>query len=477
MSLFAACRAPPPQPVVDAPPPPRRRASSSGRTRSLDESSAAAKAPPAATSPGISRVDVLCECLSLYAVLTGAAWVVARRWLGWTHAECLALRRLRAGDPLALDPGGRALRLPFAAVSTVAVLRTCWRHREPAPLAVAHAAALCAAQLCGLAWAVAVSCLGAKKRELKWLLRAHEFGGEPAAALLLALASLVRRAAVHRPWRRPARFRGVKRKMGYTAGSLVPLSIVLSWDFWRGRGEDEGAAVGAADGLAVGAADGKDEGAAVGAPLGRADGSEVEGIGVGSMVGSALGAALGAALGSELGLADGLADGLAVGAADGVDDGAADGVDEGAALGAADGKDEGAAVGAADGLALGAALGKELGLELGAPLGNEDGQEEGDGVGTCASASDQQKIAQRSHREVALTLLRAGAAITALRAAWITPENKALHDYMIDVLHDGGWNARVERHRRPLMSILSNLALPHDALRVVLSFWSPPGGR
>ena len=81
------------------------------------------------------------------------------------------------------------------------------------------------------------------------------------------------------------------------------------------------------------------------------------------------------------------------------------------------------------------------------------------------------------HREVALTLLRAGAAITVLRAEWITPENSALHNYMVDIIHDGGWNARVERHRRPLMSILSNLAVPHDALRVVLSFWSPPGGR
>ena len=80
-------------------------------------------------------------------------------------------------------------------------------------------------------------------------------------------------------------------------------------------------------------------------------------------------------------------------------------------------------------------------------------------------------------REVALTLLRAGAAVTALRAAWIKPENEALHDYMIDIIHDGGWNARVERHRRPLMSILSNLTLPHDALRVIFSFWSPPGGR
>ena len=79
-------------------------------------------------------------------------------------------------------------------------------------------------------------------------------------------------------------------------------------------------------------------------------------------------------------------------------------------------------------------------------------------------------------REVALTLLRAGAAITALRRAEITPENGALHDYMIDIIDTGGWNARVERHRRPLMSILSNLALPHDALVVVFSFWSPPGG-
>ena len=83
----------------------------------------------------------------------------------------------------------------------------------------------------------------------------------------------------------------------------------------------------------------------------------------------------------------------------------------------------------------------------------------------------------KGHREVALTLLRAGAAITVLRRAEITPENGALHDYMADIIHDGGWNARVERHRRPLMSILSNLALPHDALVVVLSFWSPPGGR
>ena len=82
----------------------------------------------------------------------------------------------------------------------------------------------------------------------------------------------------------------------------------------------------------------------------------------------------------------------------------------------------------------------------------------------------------KGHRELALTLLRAGAPITALPAKSITPANTALHDYIIDIIDTGGWNARVERHRRPLMSILSNLALPHDALVVVLSFWSPPGG-
>ena len=80
-------------------------------------------------------------------------------------------------------------------------------------------------------------------------------------------------------------------------------------------------------------------------------------------------------------------------------------------------------------------------------------------------------------REVALTLLRAGAPITVLRTKRIKPENEALQDHMVHIIDTGGWNARVERHRRPLMSILSNLALPHDALVVVLSFWSPPGGR
>ena len=83
---------------------------------------------------------------------------------------------------------------------------------------------------------------------------------------------------------------------------------------------------------------------------------------------------------------------------------------------------------------------------------------------------------RRGHRTLVLTLLRAGAPLTVLRSKQINPENSALHDYMLEIIDSGGWDARVERHRRPLMSILSRLALPHDALSVVLSFWSPPGG-
>ena len=83
---------------------------------------------------------------------------------------------------------------------------------------------------------------------------------------------------------------------------------------------------------------------------------------------------------------------------------------------------------------------------------------------------------RKGYRATALALLRAGAPITALRSHQIKPVNSALHDYMLEIIDSGGWDARVERHRRPLMSILSRLALPHDALSVILSFWSPPGG-
>ena len=97
-------------------------------------------------------------------------------------------------------------------------------------------------------------------------------------------------------------------------------------------------------------------------------------------------------------------------------------------------------------------------------------------AGANTNAKTLRAALRRGHRTLALTLLRAGAPLTVLRSHQIKPENSALHDYMMDIIDTGGWNARVERHRRPLMSILSRLALPRDALSGVLSFWSPPGG-
>lgn len=97
-------------------------------------------------------------------------------------------------------------------------------------------------------------------------------------------------------------------------------------------------------------------------------------------------------------------------------------------------------------------------------------------AGANKNASTLRAALRRGHRTLALTLLRAGAPLTVLRSKQIKPENSALHDYMVSIIDAGGWEAVVERHRRPLMGILSRLALPHDALSVILSFWSPPGG-
>ena len=83
---------------------------------------------------------------------------------------------------------------------------------------------------------------------------------------------------------------------------------------------------------------------------------------------------------------------------------------------------------------------------------------------------------RHGRRQTVLTLLRAGAPCRALTSTQIKHKYVALNDWMIQIMNAGGWAARVERHRRPLMSILSRLALPRDALSVVLSFWSPPGG-
>ena len=80
-------------------------------------------------------------------------------------------------------------------------------------------------------------------------------------------------------------------------------------------------------------------------------------------------------------------------------------------------------------------------------------------------------------REIALTLLRAGAAMKVLRRHQIDDTNAPLHDFLADVISDGGWAARVQRHRDRLLGVISRcVRLPHDVKVSILGFWSPPGG-
>ena len=80
-------------------------------------------------------------------------------------------------------------------------------------------------------------------------------------------------------------------------------------------------------------------------------------------------------------------------------------------------------------------------------------------------------------REFALTLLRAGAVMKVLRRHQIDDTNEALHDFLADVISDGGWAARVQRHRDRLLGVISHcVRLPHDVKAAILGFWSPPGG-
>jgi ankyrin repeat protein len=82
------------------------------------------------------------------------------------------------------------------------------------------------------------------------------------------------------------------------------------------------------------------------------------------------------------------------------------------------------------------------------------------------------------NREIALTLLRAGAVMKVLRRHQINDTNAPLHDFLADVISDGGWAARVQRHRDRLLGVISRcVRLPHDVQVSILGFWSPPGGR
>ena len=80
-------------------------------------------------------------------------------------------------------------------------------------------------------------------------------------------------------------------------------------------------------------------------------------------------------------------------------------------------------------------------------------------------------------REIALRLLRAGAVMKVMRRHQINDTNAPLHDFLADVISDGGWAARVQRHRDRLLGVISHcVRLPHDVKVSILGFWSPPGG-
>jgi len=80
-------------------------------------------------------------------------------------------------------------------------------------------------------------------------------------------------------------------------------------------------------------------------------------------------------------------------------------------------------------------------------------------------------------REIALALLRAGAVMKVMHRSEITDTNEALHDFLADVISDGGWAARVQCHRDRLLGVISHcVRLPHDVKVSILGFWSPPGG-
>ena len=80
-------------------------------------------------------------------------------------------------------------------------------------------------------------------------------------------------------------------------------------------------------------------------------------------------------------------------------------------------------------------------------------------------------------RKTALMLLRAGAAMKVLRRRDITDTNETLHDFLADVISNGGWERHVQRHRDRLLGVISHcVRLPHDVKVTILGFWSPPGG-
>lgn len=129
------------------------------------------------------------------------------------------------------------------------------------------------------------------------------------------------------------------------------------------------------------------------------------------------------------------------------------------------------------------------------------------------------------NRKIVLTLLRAGSRIQLrkpnVKFSKDTPENLALHEYLIAIRDAGGWEAHVARHRRACLGVIKRCVgdnqlrarrleallaeqerlapfrrdmpiccefldkeittlkappLPEDVMGAILSFWCPPGG-
>ena len=86
-------------------------------------------------------------------------------------------------------------------------------------------------------------------------------------------------------------------------------------------------------------------------------------------------------------------------------------------------------------------------------------------------------------RQNLLTMLRAGATLKLAKHAAIVEHSKhkeaviMLNDYLIDIVNEGGWDARVRRHQGGLLGVVSRCvspSLPDDVKLSIVSFWSLP---
>ena len=86
-------------------------------------------------------------------------------------------------------------------------------------------------------------------------------------------------------------------------------------------------------------------------------------------------------------------------------------------------------------------------------------------------------------RKNLLMMLRAGATLKVLKHADLLEARKhkeaviMLNDYLIDIVNEGGWDARVRRHQGGLLGVVSRCvspSLPDDVKLSIVSFWSLP---